>query len=91
MNVDKLYWWKAEKNFGDYASFYLVSHLAKKQIKWAFPQTCIHKEFLNFLRAIKHRKAFRLSSYVGYVYPWDKTLFAIDLFLILQIENCCLG
>lgn len=81
MTVDKLYWWKAEKNFGDYASFYLVSHLAKKQIKWAFPQTCIHKDFLNLLRAIKHRKAFRLSSYVGYVYPWDKALFAIGSIL----------
>lgn len=77
MKFEKLYWWKDEKNFGDFASFYLVSHLAKNKIKWAFPQTCIHTDFLNLLRSIKHRRKFKLSDYSGYVFPWDKSMFAI--------------
>ena len=50
MKFEKIYWWKEVKNFGDFASYYLVSHLAKNKIKWAFPQTCIHKDLLNILR-----------------------------------------
>lgn len=77
MRNERLYWWKDEKNFGDFASFYLVSHLAKNKIKWAFPQTCIHIDFMNFLRSIKHRRKFRLSDYSGYIFPWSKSMFAI--------------
>lgn len=77
MKIDKLYWWKDEKNFGDFASFYLVSHLAKNHIRWAFPQACVHTDFLNLLRSIKHRRKFKLSDYSGYVFPWDKCMFAI--------------
>lgn len=77
MKFEKIYWWKEVKNFGDFASYYLVSHLAKNKIKWAFPQTCIHKDLLNILRSIKHRRKIILSDYSGYVYPWSSALFAI--------------
>ncbi len=81
MKSEKLYWWKDEKNFGDFASWYIVSHLAKNKIEWAFPQTCVHTDFLNFLRSIKYGRQFKLSSYVGYVYPWQRALFAIGSIL----------
>lgn len=81
MKTEKLYWWKEEKNFGDFASLYLVNHLAKNKIKWAFPQTCIHVDFLNLLRSIKHRRKIIFSNYDGYVYPWQKALFAIGSIL----------
>ena len=81
MKFGKLYWWKEEKNFGDFASYYLVSHLAKNKIEWAFPQACIHRDLVNFLRSIKHREKFAFSSYRGYVFPWEKALFAIGSIL----------
>lgn len=76
----KLYWWKEEANFGDAASEYIVSKLFGG-VSWCTPQLTIKTEIIRLLRCLKRRQKYSLPIISGYIFPWQKGLFAIGSIL----------
>lgn len=77
----KLYWWKDYPNFGDAASPYIIQKLFGLDVTYCNPSLCIHKEIFRFLKHLYKGKRYVIPSFKGYLYPWEKGLFAIGSIL----------
>lgn len=81
MKKIKLYWWKDAPNFGDAASPYIIQKLFGLNIVYCNPSLCIHKEIYRLIRNMCTGKQYVFPSSKGYVYPWEKGLYAIGSIL----------
>lgn len=75
-----LYWWKDKPNVGDAASEYLVKKLSKECIEWRQPQITFIGELKKIIINALNKKLY-IPTIKGYVYPWQKCIFAIGSIL----------
>ena len=80
-NRIKLYWWKEEPNFGDAISPYIIQKLFGLNVTYCNPSLCIHKEVLRYIKSLLLGKHYTIPSFKGYVYPWERGMFAIGSIL----------
>lgn len=81
MKKVKVYWWNDSPNVGDAASPYVIQKLFGLDIVYCNPSLCIHKEIFKCLRNLYRGKRYVIPSFKGYVYPWERGLFAIGSIL----------
>lgn len=79
-----LYWWKDIPNVGDVASEYLISKLSTESIQWKKPQITFISEGKKIIKNLLQKKLY-IPSFRGYVFPWEKCIFAIGS--ILDFSN----
>lgn len=71
-----IYWWNDKPNVGDAASEYIVRKLSYEPITWKKPQITLYTELKKTIAYLLKGKLY-IPQFNGYVYPWQKCLFAV--------------
>ena len=85
MKKIRLFWWNSKPNIGDYASYYIVSHLFNGEVVHKLP-------YLSVKRLLKQTLLFLIRKgpcpqYKEYLFPWNNILFGVGSILDFATKN----
>ena len=63
-----LYFWKNDKNIGDYTSFYIINHLSIDKIVYKNPFIHIINIIYNFYKFIIRKPSYTMEYLKDYIY-----------------------
>ena len=76
-----LYFWKNDKNIGDYTSFYVIQHLSSDKIIYKNPFINISNIIFNFIKSIIGKSSHTLEYMRDYIFPWNNIVFGVGSIL----------
>ena len=82
-----LYFWKNDKNIGDYTSFYIINHLSIDKIVYKNPFIHIINIIYNFYKFIIRKPSYTLEYIKDYIFPWQNIIFGVGSILDFAPRN----
>lgn len=76
-----LYFWKNDKNIGDYTSFYIINHLSIDKIAYKNPFIHIINIIYNFYKFIIRKPSYTMEYLKDYIFPWQNIIFGVGSIL----------